>query len=145
MIQSTIETKASPQAVWELWQRAHSMDETFVAGQKGALKGKRRGSFSYRILEVCKGQHFTILWKSLFVRLVFTHAVSPIEPEGSLIRYSVRIRGPFAWPMRWLLSGKIQNNLALVLRSISKELELDIKPTRRQGDCMKNLLTSNYL
>ncbi len=122
MIQSTIETKASPQAVWELWRKAHKMDEAFVPGQKGALKGKRRGSFSYRILDVCEGQYFTILWKSLFVRLVFTHAVSP-KPRGSSISYSVQIRGPFAWIMRFLLASKIKNNLDLVLKSISKELE----------------------
>ncbi len=123
MIESTIETRASPQAVWKLWQKTHKMDETFVPGQKGSLKGNRRGSFSYRILDVSKGQHFTILWKSLFVRLVFTHAVAPVEPKGSSISYSVQIRGPFAWPMRFLLSGKIRNNLALVLKSLSRELD----------------------
>lgn len=127
MIQSTIETKVSPHAVWELWRIAHKMDETFVPGQKGALKGKRRANFSYHILDVCEGQHFTILWKSLFVRLVFTHAVSPTQSKGSSIRYSVQIRGLFAWPMRYLLAGKIQRNLALVLQSLSKELESGVQ------------------
>ena len=126
MIQSTIETKAAPAQVWDLWRSAHQMDETFVPGKKGSWKGKRSGSFSYRILEVSEGKSFAICWKSLFVRLIFTHSVAE-TPKGSQICYRVQIRGPFAWPMRRLLAGKIQKNLSLVLTSLARELEAGVK------------------
>ncbi len=129
MIQSTIVTKAPPEAVWAVWKKAHNMDETFVPGKKGKAK-----ALSYRILEVSEGSHFTILWRSLFVRLLFSHRVAPME-GGSEIRYSVQIRGPLAWPMRFLLRSKIERNLAFVLKSLGKELECSIKtaPDSRRG------------
>lgn len=117
MIQSMIVTKAPPEAVWAVWKKAHQIDETFVPGKKGKAK-----ALSYRIVEVSEGSHFTILWKSLFVKLLFSHAVAPAK-GGSEIRYSVQIRGPLAWPMRFLLRSKIEKNLAFVLKSLGKELD----------------------
>ena len=121
MIQSTIVTKAPPEAVWAVWKKAHAMDESFIPGKKGKAK-----SLSYRILEVSEGSHFTILWKSLFVKLLFSHRVAPAK-GGSEVRYSVEIKGPLAWPMRLLLRSKIERNLAFVLKSLGKELELSVK------------------
>ncbi len=121
MIQSTIETKAAPKIVWAVWKRAHQIGEDFVPGKKG-----KRGALSYRIIEVSEGSHFTILWKSLFVKMLFCHAVLG-KAEGSEIRYSVQIRGFLAWPMRYLLRSKIKRNLDLVLKSLSRELEASIK------------------
>lgn len=117
MIQSTIVTKAPPKAVWNAWKRAHNMDDAFAPGKKG-----KRGALSYRILEVSEGSHFTILWKSLFVKMLFNHAVTATF-GGSEIRYSVQIQGLFAWPMRYLLRSRIERNLAVVLKSLSRELE----------------------
>lgn len=122
MIQSTVKTKATPQAVWEMWRKIHNMDETFAVGKKGSLKGRGRAHMKYRILEVSEGKHFSILWKSLFVRLVFTHAVFA-SLKGAEIRYTVQVKGPLAWPMRFLLGSKIGRNLDLVLQSLSKELD----------------------
>jgi hypothetical protein len=123
MIQSTIVTKAPPEAVWAIWKKAHNMDESFVPGKKGKAK-----ALSYRILEVSEGSYFTILWKSLFVKLLFSHRVAPAK-GGAEICYSVEIRGPFAWPMRLLLRSKIERNLAFVLKSLGKELEMSVKTT----------------
>lgn len=116
MIQSTIVTKASPEAVWAAWKKAHNMGEDFVPGKKGKTK-----SLSYKILEVSEGSHFTILWKSLFAKMLFRHAVVE-KPGGSEICYSVQIRGILAWPLSFLLRSKIERNLALVLKAFSKSL-----------------------
>ncbi|MBF8263386.1 MAG: hypothetical protein HW387_1051 [Parachlamydiales bacterium] len=122
MIESEIETKVSSQTVWQAWKKAHAMDATFLPGHKGALKTEGGSRFTYRILDVRDGESFTILWKSMFVRLIFTHAVIP-QLRGAKISYRVQIKGFFAWPVRYFLSEKIRRNLKSILKSLVKELE----------------------
>jgi len=123
MIESIIETRVQPEKVWQAWRKAHAMDAGFTAGQKGSLKTAGGSRFSYRILDVSEGKSFTILWKSMFVRMVFTHSVQP-KLKGAEIRYQVQIRGLFAWPVRVFLSEKIRRNLQLILKALVRELEL---------------------
>lgn len=117
-MEETIEARVAPEAVWEAWEKAHALhgEKGIEAGQKGKSK------FRYQILDVQKGESFSILWKTLFVRLIFHHSVKP-TPRGSEIRYRVQIKGLFAWPVRWLLGPKIQHNISLVLKTIVKQLE----------------------
>lgn len=122
MIEASIQTKVAPHVVWQFWSRAHEMEKGFVPGQKGKFKTSRNSGFAYRILDVQDGKSFTILWKSLFVRLIFTHSVLPVS-RGSEITYRVQIRGLFAWPTRYFLSEKIRRNLQTVLKSIVSQLE----------------------
>ena len=117
-MEEMIEARVPPQAVWAMWEKAHALygEEGSVSGNKGKKK------FKYKILNVQKGECFSILWKTLFVRLIFNHSVKPIA-TGSEIRYKVQIKGLFAWPIRWLVGEKIKNNLAAVLKAIVRELE----------------------
>jgi hypothetical protein len=122
MIETTIQTIVSPECVWQAWRRVHALEEGLTPNQKGVLKTEGGSRFSYRLLDVKEGESFSILWKSLFVRMIFTHRVTP-KGGGSEICYCVQIRGFFAWPVRYLLSNKIRSNLQLVLRSLVKQLE----------------------
>lgn len=117
-MEEMIEARVSPDQVWDAWERAHSLHgpQGIESGQKGKSK------FKYKILDVKKGESFSILWKTLFVRLVFNHSVKPTK-RGSEIRYKVQIKGPFAWPVRWLLGNKIKQNISLVLKAIVRQLE----------------------
>jgi hypothetical protein len=105
-----IETRVAPEKVWASWERAYEK-------QKGVA-----GKFQYQVLDVIPGEQFTILWKTFFVKLLFSHIVSPTK-LGSEICYSVKIKGPFAWPVRWFLGNKIRYNIGLVLKAIVKQLE----------------------
>jgi len=107
-MEEVIEARVPAAKVWDAWE-------------KGIERGQN-GKFRYKILEMKKGESFSLLWKTLFVRLIFSHSVKP-TPKGSEIRYRVQIRGLFALPIRWLLGAKIKKNLALVLKSVVKELE----------------------
>jgi hypothetical protein len=117
-MEEQIEARVSPEVVWEAWEKAHSLHgkTSIETGQKGKSK------FRYKILDVKKGESFSILWKTLFVRLIFSHAVKPSR-YGSEISYRVQIKGLFAWPVRWLLGEKIRKNISLVLKAIVRELE----------------------
>jgi len=101
-----METSVSPAVVWQAWERG--------------LEQKRK--FSYEILEVKKGEGFSIRCKALFIRLIFTHTVKP-TPRGSEICYKAEIKGFFAWPVRWILGQKIKKNLGMALKAVVYELE----------------------
>lgn len=117
-MEEMIEARVSPEEVWQAWEKAHALH-----GQKGIEEGQKgKSKFKYKVLEVKKGESFSILWKTLFVRLVFTHRVKPTQ-RGSEICYAVKIKGPFAWPVRWLLGQKIKNNISYVLKAVVRELE----------------------
>ena len=110
-MEEQIETRVAPEVVWKAWERVHSLH-----GQRAESKIK------YKILDVKNGESFSVLWKTLFVRLIFIHKVKPI-PYGSVISYTVQIKGLFAWPVRFLIEGKIRKNIHLVLKAMVRELE----------------------
>lgn len=123
-MEQIIEARVPPAKVWETWEKAHAAhgEKRIEPGFKGRAKSGAKKGFKYQILDVVPGKSFSILWKTLFVRLIFTHVVTPTK-RGSEIRYSFQIKGLFAWPIRKLLGKKIQANLALVLKAIVKQLE----------------------
>ena len=82
-MEETIETTVLPDIVWDAWERAHHLSGS--RGIKSGDQGKSK-KFPYKIIEVEKGKHFSILWKTLFVRLIFTHKVIPIS-TGSKITF----------------------------------------------------------
>jgi hypothetical protein len=117
-MEERIEARVPPQDVWQAWERAHALHS-----EKGIQEGQKgKNKFRYKVLDVKHGESFSILWKTLFVRLIFSHSVKPIQ-RGSLISYRVQIKGIFAWPVRWLLGEKIRKNISHVLRAIVQELE----------------------
>jgi hypothetical protein len=113
MIESVVQARVSSDRVWQAWKKKHDLD---------AKKG-RKGRFAYKILAVSEGESFSILWKSMFAKLIFTQEVKAIQPKKSEIRYRVEICGLFRWPLRYFLRKKIEKNLTLVLQSLVKELE----------------------
>lgn len=123
-MEEKIETRVRPEVVWQAWEMAHAKhgQGNLTAGQMGESKAEGNSKFRYKILEVVPGKEFTILWKTLFVKLIFRHVVLP-SPRGSFISYSVQIKGPFAWPVRFILGKKIQTNISAVLKAIVKQLE----------------------
>lgn len=107
-MEEMIEARVSPAEVWAAWEKK------LEQGQTGPLR--------YKILDMQKGESFSILWKTLFVRLIFTQSIKPTA-KGSEICYSVQIKGLFAWFVRFILGKKIRNNLFAVLKAMAKQLE----------------------
>lgn len=119
-----LEARVKPEKVWAAWEKAHAVhgQQGLVAGVRGIAQVEGRKGFQYQILDVIPGESFSILWKALFVRLIFTHGVQP-TPRGCQIRYDFSIKGPFAAAVRWFLGKKIRANLELALKTIVKQLE----------------------
>ena len=117
-------TRVPASRVWQAWETAHAVhgQPGIVQGQKGLTNNPNAKGFKYQLLDVIPGERFSILWKTLFVRLIFTHRVLQSN-WGTEICYSVKIKGFFAWPVRYLLGNKIQQNLSMVLKAMVKQLE----------------------
>jgi len=118
-MEATIESRLKPETVWRAWERAH---EVHANGPLEPGKRAKSTGFKYKILDVIPGISFSISWKSLFVRMIFSHSVKAMK-NGSEIRYSSEIKGLFAWPVRFMLKNKIQKNLTFVLKEFTKQLE----------------------
>jgi hypothetical protein len=103
-------TRIEPAKVWAFWERK------IQSGANGDTP------FRYQIFDIKKGEGFSILWKSLFVHLIFTHSVKPVS-LGSEICYGVRVKGFFGLPIRWFLKKRLQANLSVVLKSVVQQLE----------------------
>jgi hypothetical protein len=111
-MEEMIETFVSHTVIWKSWERAHDLQE--------GKEGKNR--FHYKIFDVKKGESFSILWKSLFVRMVFTQSVYP-APQGSRIVYKVQVKGLFGWAVKLLSGKKIKKSVSEALQTLVSKLE----------------------
>jgi hypothetical protein len=123
-MEEKIETRVSPEKVWQAWEIAHANHESgaIAKGRKGKSGAKNGRGFKYEILDVVKGERFSLVWKTLFLRLIFSQSVSR-KKRGSEIKYSIQIRGLFAAPVRWFLGNKIRYNIRQVLKTMVRRLE----------------------
>ena len=124
MMEEKIQTRVPAEKIWDAWEKAHANHggQKIVEGEKGVTKSSNAKKLRYQVLDVVKGERFSIVWKTLFVRLLFCHRVVS-TPWGSEISYTVRIKGLFAWPIRFLLGNKIRSNISLVLKTVVQQLE----------------------
>jgi len=124
-MEETLETRVSPETVWQAWERAHALHGKgggIASGGTGLSKPEKGRGIAYEIMDVVKGERFSIVWKTVFVRLVFRHAVFP-KNRGAKIIYSIEIRGLLGAPIRWLLGNKIRSNIRLALKTVVQRLE----------------------
>ena len=123
-MEEKIETRVPPERIWKAWEMAHAKQGGGIieTGQKGQSQAKNGKGFTYEVFDVVKGERFSLVWKTLFVRLIFSHSVVP-KKRGSEIRYTIAIRGLFAIPVRWILGNKIRYNISQVLKTMVKRLE----------------------
>lgn len=118
------QTRVSSDRVWEAWVKAHGVHGcgALVSGSVGYMQSNHKKKIPYQIIDVVPYKSFSVCWKALFVRFVFTHEVNSTR-HGAEIRYDFRIIGPFAWMVRWLIAPKIRANLSLVLKAFVRGLE----------------------
>ncbi len=120
----TGQTHVSADRVWRSWEQAHVSKGTsaLVSGATGFMQTAGKKKVPYQIKDVVAGRSFSIIWKALFIRFVFSHEVVS-NPFGSEIRYGFRVEGPCSWMVRWLIVPKVRANLTSVLKSFVTQLE----------------------
>lgn len=131
-IQESITTKAPAKIVWKAWvdmyQAKTGGKPIFKEGYKGFIvEGGRKVSFVLK--DIIKGQSFTTVWKSPFVRTKFSYEVKQIS-KGSLITTTVRFGGLFGWISRLFLKSKIKKNLSKSLEQFASQLDMSQQATK---------------
>lgn len=117
MVDAEIEASLSPEVVWKAWARAFEIRG--LALKKGV---KSRGIIGYRILEVEDGVSYSILWKSLLTKLVYTYSVKKAG-AGCVIHIHAKPKGFFFWMIQLTLKNKIQRDLQTFLQDFVKALK----------------------
>ena len=120
----TGQTHVPADRIWRSWEQAHVSKGSggLSSGASGFMQTAGKKKVPYQIRDVVPGRSFSILWKALFVRFVFTHEVVS-NPFGSEIRYDFKVEGAFAWMVRWLIVPKVRMNLKSVLKTFVQQLE----------------------
>ena len=111
-MEEQIEVRAPAQKVWDAWERSHTR----------GMQGKS-GRYRYEITNLVKGERFSMVWKTLFVRMTFHYRVVPVN-RGSRILYDVEMGGLFGWLTRRVLGSKIRSQFRSTLQSFARMLEL---------------------
>jgi hypothetical protein len=119
------QTRVSANRVWQAWVKAHAVHGSgkLVSGSCGHMETKGQKKIPYQIIDVVEGTSFSILWKAMFIRLVFSYRVVPLD-FGSEISYDFQMKGSLAWMVRWFLAPKIRANLSHVLKTFIRNLEM---------------------
>lgn len=92
-------THKSADIIWEAWMKASpwnhwDQSQQVEKGKKGHVVSKNKKAIPYKILQVEKNKCLTILWKALFVRLLFKYQIENQE-KGCIISYTVSFKGFF--------------------------------------------------
>jgi len=115
-MEETVNSSLHPSVVWGAWEKIHALHL-----KESVTKSK----IKHKIFDIVPGESFSVAWKSLFVSLIFSYSVKK-SPKGSEIYCGAKIKGIFALPVRWMLSGKIKKNLTFTLREFVKQLERQV-------------------
>lgn len=127
-VEETSYSSASTQSVWKTWAKANPWNSwekdksSFEVGREGHVVSKKGKGVPYKIIDIQEGKCFTILWKALFIKLIFHYSVEP-EENGSKITYRVSFKGIFFLPFRHLLCKRIKKDIASALKAFVLQVE----------------------
>lgn len=125
-IEESIVTKAPAKVVWKAWVDMYQMKSgnknAFRDGFSGHVIEKGR-KVPFKMIEIKKGESFSTVWKSLFVKMIFRYEVKQ-QSKGSLITTSVSFGGLFGWVARFFLRSKMRKNLAHSLEQFASQLDM---------------------
>jgi uncharacterized protein YndB with AHSA1/START domain len=131
----TIETAASPAAVWSLWSDPaceHEYDEgiewarldgPLAPGTKGQLKLRGAPQGGFTVLEVEPGRRIITQAGPPLARMRFDRRVEPLAAGGSRLYEQITIRGPFAGVVGFLFGRSMAERLPKALHNLSRLAE----------------------
>lgn len=125
-IQESIVTKAPAKKVWKAWVDMYQTKSVGKASFKEGFKGhvvERGKKVPYKLVNIVKGEGFTTVWRSPFVKMIFRYEVKQ-QAKGSLITASVKFGGLFGWVAKIFLKSKMRKNLAKSLEQFASQLDM---------------------
>ncbi len=127
----SVETCASPQAIWVRWAEvaswpawdpalaAATLEGPFDSGSRIRFLSRERQPSEFRIGAFNSGESFTLEASLLGARLRRSHRVEP-SALGSRATVQIEIRGWLGWLHAWFLRGPWQAATPVALRGLAR-------------------------
>jgi len=132
----SLETKASPEAVWRLWSApetwptwnpdvtAISLNGPFAAGTTGSMTTKRGGTHPITLEEVQAGKGFQLCTKAMpGTTFHFKCEIVPLGSRGSRISQSISMTGGLAPLFSAMMGGNIAKSFEPILKGLAAKAE----------------------
>lgn len=134
-VQAGADTRATTQAVWDLWAEVGSWpqwDESlewcklsgpFAQGSKGELKPKKWPVSHFVIVSAREGREFSNVCRMPFTQMTFHHTVSPLDQSTTRIVHVAEVKGLLA-PLLWFFMRKqLQRGLPRAVQKLARLAE----------------------
>ena len=131
----SVETKASPQAVWKIWSdtstwpewnpdvQSITLDGPFAAGTSGTMKTKQ-GTGQVQLTDVVPGGSFRLETTVIpLTRFAFVCRVAAGPSGGTTISQGIRVSGPLAGLVAGMMSRQIADTFPPLLQGLARKAE----------------------
>lgn len=134
IIKHTIETNASPETVWNIWQdvkhwntwdfktESSSLNGAFKKGTRGHWKLKGHNEIPIELIEVKPLQMFVMTYKLFLARMVVSHHLHQSAGKTQ-VSEKIEIKGPLAFFFAYHLKNSIQKSLPRDMQILVKKAE----------------------
>ena len=131
----SVETKASPQAVWRIWSdtatwpewnpdvQSMALDGPFTAGTTGRMKTKQ-GTRRVQLTDVAPGRSFRLETTVIpLTRFAFECQVAAGPAGNTTISQGIRVGGPLGGLVGGMMSRQIADTFPVLLRGLARKAE----------------------
>lgn len=134
IIKHTVETTASPLAIWHIWQDVpnwktwdpgieySTLNGPFETGTAGTLKPKGGPIVSTKLTYVEPMKCFVDEAKLFCANLIVTHSLEEFK-EKTLVTHQIEMRGPLAFLFAYLIGRTMRKNLPEEMLAMVKKAE----------------------
>jgi uncharacterized protein YndB with AHSA1/START domain len=133
--QRSVETSASPAAVWKIWSDTSTWQEwnpdvqsmtlngPFAAGTTGTMKTKQ-GTRQIQLTEVEPGRSFRLETTVIpLTRFAFECQVSAGPAGKTIISQGIRVGGPLGGVVGGMMGSQIANTFPALLKGLARQAE----------------------
>jgi Polyketide cyclase / dehydrase and lipid transport len=134
IIKHTVETKASPEAIWEIWQDVtnwntwdhgieySTIEGPFKAGSTGTLKPKGGPLVHTKLTAVEPKKFFIDEAKLTLARIIVSHFLN--ESNGlTHVTHQIEMTGPLAFFFAFVIGRNMKKNLPQEMEAMVKKAE----------------------
>ena len=131
----SVETKASPQAVWKIWSdtstwpqwnpdvRAMALNGPFASGTTGTMTNKQ-GAHAIQLEDVVPGRSFRLETTVIpLTRFSFECQVSGGAAGKTRVSQAIRVKGPLGAIVGGMMSKQIANSFPALLQGLAGKAE----------------------
>jgi hypothetical protein len=134
IIKHSIETKASPEAIWNIWKDVENwktwdhgieystIDGPFVAGTTGTLKPKGGPLVKTMLTEVEPLKRFVDESQLCFAKIIVSHELEQVGGK-TLVTTQIEMNGPLAFIFAFLIGRQMKKNLPQEMAAMVKIAE----------------------